>query len=160
MQYQSQLAFIKPQVEKDILVSAQADRAIELGQSTKLIVTSPGPPPAFNFTPAEGAVKPSGPISCSNGSGSPSKIGVGFLTAQGPQVSILYEEAQFGSDQILDAEFTPVLRGYVISGTKENQVFRTVVHSPKLFDENLVKITDGTYNITKDGNGKYHIDRE
>ncbi|KAH6904575.1 hypothetical protein BKA70DRAFT_1431885 [Coprinopsis sp. MPI-PUGE-AT-0042] len=157
IEYQSQLAFIKPQVNKKDIVSASTHVKIDLGQQTTLAISAPGPPTTYKFTkPTQGSL---GNIVVTNKTDDKCEMGVGFIAPDGTvSTSLLYKANEFGVDNELVAEFTPVLRGYITSAYKQNQVLRAAIQTTCLFRQDLAQLNASTnWNIRRAANGKWSI---
>jgi len=159
--YQSQLAFIKPQVDSNDIVSASIFGKIDPGQETELQISSKGPPETFKFSTPVTASSKNNLIAVTNKIGQKCEMGVGFITKSGePSISLLFQENSFGSDNVLSAQYTPVLRGYIRSDFQENQVIRAEIKTDALFKEDLNKLEDETHwLISRSPEGKYSIQK-
>ncbi|KAG1884354.1 hypothetical protein F4604DRAFT_204992 [Suillus subluteus] len=139
--YRSQLAFTKVIMSNDVIQHASTEVPISVGQST--ILTKEGE--VYRFTdPKTDASVPKNNIQCTNNAPFKEDIGVGFVEKEGdaPKTTLVWRGV--GHGQKLNAEFTPILRGYVGTGYKENSLIEGQVETERLFEENLAALDDHT----------------
>jgi hypothetical protein len=64
------------------------------------------------------------------------------------------------ADNKIAAEFTPVLRGYITTAYKQNQVLRAAIQTSCVFREDLAKLSSSTnWAVKRAANGKWSIER-
>jgi len=89
-------------------------------------------------------------------------VGPGFIEKHGdaPKTTLVWRGV--GHGQKLNAEFTPILRGYMGTDYKENSLIKGQVETDRLFEENLAGLDDHTtWTITYDhSTGVLSIDRK
>ena len=73
--------------------------------------------------------------------------------------SIFLQPTVYSVGSVAQAEFTPILRGYIVSGFKENEILKIRIKSQVLFKQNLVHlkpVTNWKINYNP-GTGEYEI---
>ncbi|KAG1808910.1 uncharacterized protein BJ212DRAFT_1579795 [Suillus subaureus] len=157
--YRSQLAFTKVVISNDVIQSASTEVPINVGQST--ILTKGGEVYRFSDPKTETSV-PKKNIQCTNNAPFREDIGVGFIEKDGdaPKTTLVWRDV--GHGQRLNAEFTPILRGYIGTDYKENSLIKGQVETDRLFEENLAALADHTtWVITYDvSTGVLSIDKK
>ncbi|KAH6904574.1 hypothetical protein BKA70DRAFT_1507029 [Coprinopsis sp. MPI-PUGE-AT-0042] len=158
IEFESQLAFIKPQVSKKDIVSSSTHVKIDPGQQTNLVSLT-GFPPTYKFSKpmSRGSANQ---IVVTNKTQEKCEMGVGFVNSDGTvSPSLLYTANEFGSEGKVVAEFTPVLCGYITTAYKENQVLRAAIQTACVFRENLANLNSETnWDLKRAANGKWFIE--
>ncbi|KAG2154328.1 uncharacterized protein EDB93DRAFT_1269715 [Suillus bovinus] len=156
--YRSQLAFTKVVVSNDVIQSASTEVSIDVGQST--ILTQKGE--VYQFSdPKTDPLVPKKNIQCTNSAPYKQDIGVGFIEQDGamPKTALVWRGV--GHAQKLNAEFTPILRGYIGTDYQENSLIKGQVETDRLFEQDLAALDDNTtWNITYEpSTGVFSIDQ-
>ena len=61
-------------------------------------------------------------------------------------------------ENVLAAQFTPTLRGYITSAYQQNQVIRAAIETKCMFKQDLNLLnSNSTWTVSRDGSGAYHI---
>ncbi|KAG2034047.1 hypothetical protein BDR03DRAFT_1001792 [Suillus americanus] len=145
--YRSQLAFTKVDNCEDVIHSTSiVGIPIDVGQST--ILTKEGQ--VYHFSdPKTDSTVPKNNIQCTNNTPFKEDIGVGFIAREGdaPKTTLVWRGVEYG--QKLNAEFTPVLRGYIGTGYHENGLIPGQVVADRLFREDLDHLEDRTTWVVK-----------
>ncbi|KAG2034038.1 hypothetical protein BDR03DRAFT_966049 [Suillus americanus] len=139
--YRSQLAFSKVVISHDVIQSASTEVPINVGQSTNLTQQDG----VYHFSdPITDSTVPKKNIQCTNNAPFKEDIGVGFIEKKGdaPKTTLVWRGV--GHGQKLNAEFTPVLRGYIGTNYQENSLIKGQVETDRLFEENLAALDDHT----------------
>ncbi|KAG2125427.1 hypothetical protein DEU56DRAFT_570006 [Suillus clintonianus] len=157
--YRSQLAFTKVIVSNDVIQSASTEVPINVGQSTILTLAEE----IYRFSdPKTDALVPKKNIQCTNNAPYKEDIGVGFIEKAGeaPKTTLVWRGV--GHGQKLNAQFTPVLRGYIGTQYKENSLIKGQIETDCLFEQDLAKLEDSTtWIITYDSpTGVISIDKK
>ena len=156
--YRAQLAFTKVIVSNDIIQGASTEKAIGLGQLTKLTKSDD----IFRFSePVADSTVPKKNIACQNDAPFKEDIGIGFIPQQGADAitSLLWQGV--GSGYKLNAEFTPVMRGYIGTGYQANAVIRGQISSGEVFKQDLAGLPENTnWKLDWDpATGRFSIER-
>lgn len=82
-----------------------------------------------------------------------------FYGAWAQIIQLFLQPTAYSHHNFFLSEFTPILRGYIVSGYRENELLKHPIQSPVLVEENLVNLKpvtdwDITYN---QGSGIYEI---
>ncbi|PPQ73472.1 hypothetical protein CVT26_010171 [Gymnopilus dilepis] len=153
--YQNQLAFIKPQVSGDIVVSVSTWVPIDVAQTTDLQTL---PETGYAFTPPRNLPAGSRVIQAVNKTKSIQAIGIGFDNGKSfpPPTTLLFEGV--GADSSVTAEFTPSLAAYVVSDYKQNEVLRGAIQSPVIWKQDIALLgQDSSFALTRDASGRYTL---
>ncbi|KAG2029946.1 hypothetical protein BDR03DRAFT_975278 [Suillus americanus] len=139
--YRSQLAFTKVVISQDVIQSASTEVPINVGESTILTKEAE----VYRFSdPKTDSLVPKKNIQCTNNAPFKEDIGVGFIEKKGnaPKTALVWRGV--GHGQKLNAEFTPVLRGYIGTDYQENSLIKGQVETDRLFEENLAALDEHT----------------
>ncbi|KAG2143604.1 hypothetical protein DEU56DRAFT_979295 [Suillus clintonianus] len=157
--YRSQLAFTKVIVD-DVIQSASTEIPINVGQSTVLTLAED----VYHFSdPKTDASVPKNNIQCTNNAPFNEDIGVGFIVREGEaaKTTLVWRGVEHG--QKLNAQFTPILRGYIGTQYKENSLIKGQIETKYcVFKQDLAKLEDNsTWVIKYDSlTGVISIDRK
>jgi len=158
--YVQRLGITKAGVSGGVVVPASTYTEIDPGEKTTL--TKSGDPAIYRFSNPESIQPPGKQIVATNGTNGLESLGVGFFerTDRAPAHMLVFENVGAGSSA--QFEFTPILKGYMITGYREGAVLRAQITSPVIFREYLVNLPPNsdwlvTYNP---GSGVYNIERD
>jgi len=141
------------------MVPAATYTRISPGQKT--ILTRAGDPAIYSFSVPQAFQPPTQQMIALNSADRKEIIGLGFFERpdREPAEMLVFD---VGSGSSIQAEFTPILAAYVVSGYQQGSVLRGPIYSPVLFQENLSflePVTDWLVQFNP-GSGVYTIIRD
>jgi hypothetical protein len=160
--YKSQLGFTRAQISSidNAIEPASTYVPINVGQKTSL--TKDGNTYSFT-TPTD--LTPGDHIAAQNNTTGKENIGFGFfvrLPDDPPSTILLFKDVSCAYS--VQIQFIPILRGYIIIDYQgnENNVVKTRVSSPVLFEVNLTQLEEETsWKITyNSGSGSFKINKD
>ncbi|KAG2132155.1 uncharacterized protein EDB93DRAFT_1255340 [Suillus bovinus] len=155
-----ELAFSKAVVSDDVIQSASTVVPINVGQYTILTLGND----IYHLSdPKTDPSVPKKSIQCTNNAPFREDIGVGFIERDGgmPKTALVWRG--IGHGQTLNAEFKPVLRGYINTDLyREDDLIKRAIQHDRLFDKDLTALDRRTtWVITYDkSQGVFSIDEE
>ncbi|KAF9222751.1 hypothetical protein BS17DRAFT_809357 [Gyrodon lividus] len=155
--YQSQLAFVKPQVDhaSDTIVDASTYKLVNVDDKTTLTKDNNGVYHFSNVVPGE-----AGYLQAVNNCPLVEDIAIGFTKPNSDQepTSVLYFKS-VGNGAFVKAQFTPVLHAYITEQYQETQIIRGEVDVSSIWEEDLAGLEPSTtWVLTHDkATGKYKI---
>ncbi|KAF8840225.1 hypothetical protein BDN67DRAFT_968819 [Paxillus ammoniavirescens] len=155
--YQSQLAFVKPQVDhgSDTIVDASTYQLVNVNDKTTLTKDDKG---VYHFSDVtKGAA---GFLQAVNGCPLVEDLAIGFTkpnSGQDPN-PVLYFKS-IGTNAFVRAQFTPVLRAYITEQYQETQIIKAEVDVSSIWQADLAGLEPTTtWILTHDkATGKYTI---
>ncbi|RPD63482.1 hypothetical protein L227DRAFT_572628 [Lentinus tigrinus ALCF2SS1-6] len=153
------LAFSATQLGAGSLLTAGNYTPINPGQTTTLVIDNSTQPPVQYWTDPVNSHGTSA-AKAVNGTGSPTNIGVGFITdlnkpAEDMHVALTW--LNVGAGMAVAGNFTPVLSAYLTLDFQENQLITSdIMGVAPVWQMNLLELQqDTTIIISKDQNGHY-----
>ncbi|KAF9233337.1 hypothetical protein BU15DRAFT_80229 [Melanogaster broomeanus] len=140
--FQSQLAFVKPQIdhESDTIIDAGTYKLLDVDDKTTLCKDENG---VYHFSNV--ARGESGFLEAKNECPLVEDIALGFTKPNSSQdpTPILYFKS-VGHGAFVKAEFTPVLRAYVNAQYQETQIIRGEVDTEAIWEQDLAGLDQST----------------
>ncbi|KAF9220772.1 hypothetical protein BS17DRAFT_820284 [Gyrodon lividus] len=154
--FQSQLAFVKPQVDgSDTIVDASTYKLINVGDKTSLTKDAKG---VYHFSDVVDGEE--GYLQAVNRCPLVEDMSIGFTKPNSGQepTSVLYFKS-IGNGAFIKAQFTPVLRAYITEQYQETQIIRAEVDTSSIWEKDLAGLdTNTTWVLTRDvASGSYKI---
>ncbi|KAF9222752.1 hypothetical protein BS17DRAFT_179991 [Gyrodon lividus] len=155
--YQSQLAFVKPQVDhaSDTIIDASTYKLVNVDDKTTLTKDDHGVYHFSNVVAGE-----AGYLQAVNGCPLVEDMAIGFTKPNSGEdpIPTLYFKS-IGSGAFIKAQFTPVLRAYVTEQYQETQIIRGEVDVSSIWEKDLAGLDSSTtWILTHDkATGKYKI---
>jgi len=137
--FKSQLGFVKPQVESDIIVGASTYKILDVGQKTTLTKDDRG---VYHFSdPVPGE---DGYLKAVNGCPLREDMALGFPLTPGAEPTPVLYFNKIGHEASIIAQFTPVLRAYITEQYQETQILRGEVSTPSFWEQDLADLDETT----------------
>jgi len=142
-----------------VLDPASTYTHINVGQETELSkITHPW---AYRFSTPQTIIPPTKHSVATNVTNGLEDIGFGFFERNDrpPSPVLFFENVKAGHS--VHSEFTPILKGYVTSGYRENEIIRGELATPSIFKENLMHLPEHSDWLLKydSDTGRYTIER-
>jgi len=156
--YKSDLGFTRAQISGGIVEPASTYTPINVGEQTTL--TEQGSPAVYSFSTPQDVTPPTKQMIAVNNTATKQDIGVGFFQRPDRAPSQVLVFTGVGSQSRVQAQFTPVLGGYMTSDYQENEILKGQISTPRLFGQDLVQLAPDTnwlvtYNMSS---GVYKIE--